>query len=295
MDLAFVLWFQSINHWFVLAVFRMFTFFAEWWIILAATAIFFIWGGWRKALKYLIILGIAHLFVFAIKELVARPRPFTHNGVVDYNHTFGYSFPSGHTLNAGIPAFFYIHNFKKKLFIIIPLLVYVGMVALSRIYLGQHFASDVVFSILFSWLAIWAFGRLYDYVEARILRRNKTLTSNSEEQTQKIARRFAHTLNDGDIVTLKGDLGAGKTAFVRGIATPATSPTFTLENQYATRFGRIKHYDLYRIENKSELLEFYNPEGITFVEWPEKAEIKGTVSVEIEKVNDNERKIHINY
>ena len=81
------------------------------------------------------------------------------------------------------------------------------------------------------------------------------------QETKEFAKRFASGLRGGEVVTLNGDLGAGKTTFTQflaqalGINQPVTSPTFTLMNQYLD--GRIKlyHFDMYRIEDIDEILE----------------------------------------
>ncbi len=109
----------------------------------------------------------------------------------------------------------------------------------------------------------------------------RTLTSRSEAGTVDIGRRFATTLAAGDIVMLHGDLGAGKTAFVKGIAEglgvsadEVSSPTFTLVQAY--RGGRLPlvHVDLYRLTDPREIddlgLDEIAADGVLAVEWAEK-------------------------
>ena len=108
-----------------------------------------------------------------------------------------------------------------------------------------------------------------------------SLISNSEEETQLAAQRFASQLKAGDIVFLQGDLGAGKTTFVKGLVkgfrlSPAkvNSPTFVLMNYYKGRLP-IYHFDLYRLGNSKEVDtlsfdEFFYGEGISLIEWPER-------------------------
>ena len=108
--------------------------------------------------------------------------------------------------------------------------------------------------------------------------------SNSEEETKLCARRFARQLKVGDIVFLQGDLGAGKTTFVKGLA-PAfkvsvkevNSPTFVLMNYYKGKLP-IYHFDFYRLENSKTVAEqeignifdeYFYGEGISLIEWPE--------------------------
>ena len=104
--------------------------------------------------------------------------------------------------------------------------------------------------------------------------------SHSEEETQKIAQEIAKELNIGDIITLNGDLGAGKTAFVRGIADyfgadsdDVTSPTFTLVNEYNGDIT-LYHFDVYRLENPSLdecdwMDDYLFGDGICLIEWAE--------------------------
>lgn len=112
-------------------------------------------------------------------------------------------------------------------------------------------------------------------------------TTNSEKETRSIAAEFANTLKGGEVVYLKGDLGSGKTAFVRGVVQelgfkdPVRSPTFTIVNRYPVHHSTIKqiiHVDLYRIEDSSELIplaleeELGQTDTVTFIEWPERGE-----------------------
>ncbi len=113
-------------------------------------------------------------------------------------------------------------------------------------------------------------------------------TSVSEEDTHSIAAQFAAKLRSGDVVTLGGELGVGKTEFVRGVCSffhvddIVTSPTFSIINIYNGQLPsgegvRIVHVDLYRLKNKHELqtigLEEWLalPDAIKLIEWPEKA------------------------
>lgn len=103
------------------------------------------------------------------------------------------------------------------------------------------------------------------------------LESSSPEETERIAAALAGELRPGDVVTVEGELGAGKTTFVRGAARglgvsgPVTSPTYTLGNRYAGRVD-VSHLDLYRLERMSDSewgdLEEYFVGAVTFVEWP---------------------------
>jgi tRNA threonylcarbamoyladenosine biosynthesis protein TsaE len=104
------------------------------------------------------------------------------------------------------------------------------------------------------------------------------LESLSVTQTEHIAAALAQRLEPGDIVLLRGELGAGKTAFVRGacralgVDSPVRSPTFTIGHRYAGRVS-VSHLDLYRFDGMSEEewgdLEPYFDDAIVFVEWPD--------------------------
>lgn len=132
-------------------------------------------------------------------------------------------------------------------------------------------------------------------------------TSHSEEETMQIAEDFAAELKAGDIVCLQGDLGAGKTHFVKGMArslgvgeTNVHSPTFTLINEYAGHMP-LYHFDCYRMESELEALEigaeeYFYGEGVSVIEWPER--IAGLIPDEaiwitIESPGPQERKFVI--
>ena len=103
--------------------------------------------------------------------------------------------------------------------------------------------------------------------------------SKSEEQTRKIAFEFAKTLNKGDVVLLGGDLGAGKTAFTKGVAeyfglSGVTSPTYAYLNVYG---DLLYHYDCYRLScgedaERLGLTDYFNGDNICLIEWAENIE-----------------------
>ena len=104
------------------------------------------------------------------------------------------------------------------------------------------------------------------------------LRSSSPEETERIAAALAGELGPGDVVTVAGDLGTGKTTFVRGacralgVTSPVTSPTYTIGNRYEGRVT-VSHLDLYRFTSLGDAdwgdLESYFENAVVFVEWPE--------------------------
>jgi tRNA threonylcarbamoyladenosine biosynthesis protein TsaE len=108
-----------------------------------------------------------------------------------------------------------------------------------------------------------------------------SLVTRSEDETASAGERLARSLSPGDVILLYGELGAGKTAFVRGLARglgaapdAVTSPTFTLVQEYASPKGTLYHVDLYRLEpaevDDLGLDELVGGEGIVAVEWAER-------------------------
>lgn len=105
----------------------------------------------------------------------------------------------------------------------------------------------------------------------------------SSEETEEIGAKFAETLSPGDVIAFSGELGAGKTAFSRGILRglgykgAVTSPTFAIANEYETERGRVVHADLYRIADEDALYnigfdEYFDGECIVLLEWSERAQ-----------------------
>jgi tRNA threonylcarbamoyladenosine biosynthesis protein TsaE len=111
---------------------------------------------------------------------------------------------------------------------------------------------------------------------------SKRRESLSAAETEALGAELARTLEPGDVVLIEGDLGAGKTTFVRGasrglgVTAVVTSPTFTIGQRYEGRVP-VSHVDLFRVDDLGgedpDLLEDYlRPDTIAFVEWPQGAE-----------------------
>jgi tRNA threonylcarbamoyladenosine biosynthesis protein TsaE len=137
-----------------------------------------------------------------------------------------------------------------------------------------------------------------------------TFISHSPAETETLGENFGRAAERGLVVALSGDLGAGKTQFVKGlarglgIAARVHSPTFTLVNEYGG--GRLKlfHLDLYRLETREQILsagieEFLQPDGVAVVEWAERLKPEAGsrkpeekwIFVKIEILNELERRI----
>lgn len=127
-------------------------------------------------------------------------------------------------------------------------------------------------------------------------------SSNGEKQTQEIAFEYAKTLKKGDVVLLSGDLGAGKTAFTKGVVKyfgideRVTSPTYAYLNIYG---DFIYHYDCYRLSSGEDaerlgLTDYFNGDNICLIEWSENISDvlpENCKKVVIEKTSENGRKI----
>ncbi len=107
-----------------------------------------------------------------------------------------------------------------------------------------------------------------------------TFDTNSAEETAKLGAQFAQNLTPKSIVGLVGDMGSGKTHFIKGVAKglgyegEVTSPTFNLVHEYETSYGTIYHIDLHRIQSEEELAglgleEIFDKALATFIEWPQ--------------------------
>ena len=114
--------------------------------------------------------------------------------------------------------------------------------------------------------------------------KNSKIDISSEETTKELAKKISNHLRGGEIIFLYGEMGVGKTTFVKYLInqfqidkkikiTEVTSPTFNLLNEYDLYDLTIKHYDLFRIKDKSEIINLdlfdNNQDTITLIEWPQ--------------------------
>ena len=130
--------------------------------------------------------------------------------------------------------------------------------------------------------------------------------SKSERETEELGRRLAESLPGGAVVAMYGELGAGKTAFVRGLArglgltARVSSPTFTIVNEYPGERELI-HFDMYRLSGADELFDigwedYLSRGAVCAVEWSENVEdafYGDEIRVRIEKLSERERRIVI--
>ena len=142
--------------------------------------------------------------------------------------------------------------------------------------------------------------------------KNSIIDISSEETTKELAKELSNYLKGGEIIFLYGEMGVGKTTFVKYLinqfqikkniqATEVTSPTFNLLNEYEVNDLVIKHYDLFRLKDKSEITNLdlfeYNKNIITLIEWPQlinKENLKKTIDLIFNYENElNNRSVKI--
>ncbi len=142
---------------------------------------------------------------------------------------------------------------------------------------------------------------------------NSKIDISKEESTKELAENLVYHLKGGEIIFLYGEIGVGKTTFVRYLInqfqknqnlqpTEVTSPTFNLLNEYQVNDLVIKHYDLFRLKNKSEItnLDLFenNKHSITLIEWPQLINKERLVkTIDLKFIYDNElnnRSVNIN-
>ena len=130
--------------------------------------------------------------------------------------------------------------------------------------------------------------------------------THSPEETELLGQRLGETLSGGEIVAYQGGLGAGKTAFTRGLARGlgismrVTSPTYTIVNEYTGGRLPLFHFDMYRLASAEELFDigwedYLARDGVCAVEWSENVQeaMQGAITVRMEKRSENTRCIRI--
>ncbi len=130
--------------------------------------------------------------------------------------------------------------------------------------------------------------------------------SASPARTEEIGQALAHSLEPGDVIALRGGLGAGKTAFTRGLARglgingPVTSPTYTIVNEYLEGRLPLFHFDMYRLSDAEELFDlgwedYLRRGGVCAVEWSENVwdAMEDPIVVELRKDPADENLRHI--
>jgi tRNA threonylcarbamoyladenosine biosynthesis protein TsaE len=131
----------------------------------------------------------------------------------------------------------------------------------------------------------------------------RRLTTTSPAETEAAGAELAAGLVPGDVVLVEGELGAGKTTFVRGacralgVESPVTSPTFTIGQRYRGRLP-VSHIDLFRVadlgsEDPDLLADYLAPDTIAFVEWPPSGEQAIATRVRIEHAGGDRREVLI--
>ena len=130
--------------------------------------------------------------------------------------------------------------------------------------------------------------------------------TNSPEETEKVGAALGKILNPGTVLAYRGDLGAGKTAFTRGLARglgynePVTSPTYTIVNEYLGGRLPLFHFDMYRLASSDDLWDigwedYLERGGVCAVEWSENVAdaMEDPITITIEKLGEDARRITI--
>ena len=130
--------------------------------------------------------------------------------------------------------------------------------------------------------------------------------TNAPEETEALGEKLAKLLRPGTVLAYLGDLGAGKTAFTRGLARglgcreTVTSPTYTIVNEYLGGRLPLFHFDMYRLTSRDDLWDigwedYLDRQGVCAVEWSENVPeaMTGALTVRIEKLGDTVRRITI--
>jgi len=133
-----------------------------------------------------------------------------------------------------------------------------------------------------------------------------TYTTHSPTETEALGAALGRVLTPGTVIAYRGDLGAGKTAFTRGLARglgyadPVTSPTYTIVNEYLGGRLPLFHFDMYRLRSSEDLWDigwedYLDRGGVCAVEWSENVEdaLEDALTVTIEKLGEDSRRITV--
>ena len=133
-----------------------------------------------------------------------------------------------------------------------------------------------------------------------------TFLTNSPQETELVGEKLAGVLRPGTVIAYRGDLGAGKTAFTRGLARglgysdPVTSPTYTIVNEYLGGRMPLFHFDMYRLHSSDDLWDigwedYLDRGGVCAVEWSENVAdaMENAIFITIEKLGENARQITV--
>lgn len=145
--------------------------------------------------------------------------------------------------------------------------------------------------------------RLQNVVKRYIIK-NMKFVSHSVNDTYTFAKKVADKLKGGEVIILRGDLGAGKTTFTKGLAKAlgveetVTSPTFTYVKEY---YGRLPlyHFDMYRVADADEvyelgLEEYFYKGGVVVVEWNKFDDVKDPLVIDVKAVGEGVREFNVN-
>lgn len=145
--------------------------------------------------------------------------------------------------------------------------------------------------------------RLQNVVKRYIIK-NMKFVSHSVNDTYAFAKKIADKLKGGEVIILRGDLGAGKTTFTKGLAKAlgveetVTSPTFTYVKEY---YGRLPlyHFDMYRVADADEvyelgLEEYFYKGGVVVVEWNKFDDVKDPLVIDVKAVGEGVREFNVN-
>ena len=130
--------------------------------------------------------------------------------------------------------------------------------------------------------------------------------TDSPVHTEEVGQMLAGVLKPGTVIAYRGDLGAGKTAFTRGLARglgytqPVTSPTYTIVNEYLGGRLPLFHFDMYRLQSSDELFDigwedYLDRGGVCAVEWSENVAdaMENAITITIEKTGEETRRIRV--